>query len=173
MWWIVARKNSINPIQIWMFFTLAELVQRFVCIIRYTFFKSSKLSRELAVILFPLTKPKKTLRLWLVLQDVKNFPFVKFVPGKKCCAGCYNRLKSQKESDDLNDSDIREPENMDLEGFNNSVLFFSISPMKISDQQGAAEKARYAMVNRNLNQWKRSYPLRLVTFFQVIYQILV
>ena len=46
--------NSSNTVLVVL--TLVELVELFVCIIKYTFFNSSKLSRELAMILFPLTK---------------------------------------------------------------------------------------------------------------------
>ena len=91
----------------------------------------------------PFSTHKTKVKSLLTLKDVKNFPFVKLVPGKKCCAHCYGQLKSLKEDDNLNDSDTSEPPNVDLEGFNNSLSFFGISPIKLSDQQGAVKKARY------------------------------
>ena len=99
--------------------TLVALVQKFVWIIKYTYFKSPKLSRELAVILYPFSTHKTKVKSWrhlLTLEDAKNFPFVILVPGKKSSARFYEWLKLQKEDDNLNDSDITEPGNMDLEG---------------------------------------------------------
>ena len=72
----------------------------------------------------------------MTLGDVKNFPSVKLVLGKKCCACCYEQLNLQREDDNLNDSDISEPANVDLQSFDNSVLFLVISPIKLSDQHG-------------------------------------
>ena len=42
----------------------------------------------------------------------------------------------QREDDNLNDSDISGPANVDLQSFDNSVLFLVISPIKLSDQHG-------------------------------------
>ena len=79
--------------------TLVALVQKFVWIIKYTYFKSPKLSRELAVILYPFSTHKTKVKSWrhlLTLEDAKNFPFVILVPGKKSSARFYEWLNCKR-----------------------------------------------------------------------------
>ena len=107
----------------------------------------------------PFSTHKTKVKLWrhlLTLEDFKSFPFVKSVPDKKCCAHCYEWFKLQKEDQDVNDSDISEPANMDLVDFNNSVFFFGISPIKLSDQQGAVTSAHYVKWKLELMKGKLS-----------------
>jgi len=67
----------------------------------------------------------------LELEDVARFPFIKVIPGRKCCNCRYNQLKNHdKEQKEAISHPDYGSKKVDIDEFNKSLHSFGISPIK-------------------------------------------
>ena len=76
------------------------------------------------------SKVKSCLKV-LELEDVARFPFIKVIPGRKCCNCRYNQPKNHdKEQKEAISHPDYGSKKVDIDEFNKSLHSFGISPIK-------------------------------------------